>query len=114
MLAYALTLGNEETWWMTSAVWAQRLTHKERGALAFASLHSCDEDVTRLVCEAVFDCSAGGTPTPPFLSPMDDASHWADSADPRYIKACVLAGYNRMPPSEKTAFLDFVLGKSAA
>ena len=48
------------------------------------------------------------------MSAMDEAAFWADIADLTYIKAVVLASYNRMPSQDQAAFLDYVHGKKAA
>ena len=52
MLGYALTTGGHQVWMETAAVWAARLTSKERAALAFAALKSLSADHAILAATA--------------------------------------------------------------
>ena len=112
MLDYCLILDSSDIWLGLVRVLKARLSASELEDLSFASLRAQEPGRAELVVEAVFGRS--GTPLPPLLSVMDEASYWADCADPRYINACVLAGYNRMSPEDKSAFLDCMRGKTAA
>jgi hypothetical protein len=112
MLGFALDLGETDVWLGAIQVWQARLNSHELTSLSYTALKAqTPEDAARTV-EAVFGQS--GTPLPPLISPMDDASFWADFTDSKYIKACVLAGFNRMPISDQTAFIEFVQGRKAA
>ncbi|MFD1157909.1 hypothetical protein [Roseovarius aestuarii] len=110
-LIYALTLGGFDAWQATSAVWAARLTDKEGAALSFAALKSLEPDQAAMVVETVF--AGGDTPLPPLLSSADEAVHWASWAGYDDIKACTLAGFNRLTAQDQTAFLDHVERRAA-
>lgn len=110
-MVYALTTGGHEAWEATSAIWTARLTNEERAALSFAALKSLDPDQAAMVVEAVFP--DGGVPIPPLLSSADEAAHWASWAEYPYIKACTLAGFNRLTAQDQSAFLNYVYGRAA-
>ena len=109
---YALTLGNSDAWLGAINVFGFRLTESELASAGFAFLKAQNPENAALTAEAVLGQPC--TPLPPLLSEMDEATFWADFADPRYIKACVLAGYNRMPVQDQVAFIDYVQGRAAA
>lgn len=112
MLGYALALNDLDTWMGTVQVLKKRLSDHELAALSFAALKAQKPEHAAMTAEAVFGLFA--TPAPPLISAMEEASNWADHAEPGYVKACVLAGYNRMPPKDQAAFLSFVQGRKAA
>ncbi|WP_306112802.1 MULTISPECIES: hypothetical protein [unclassified Roseovarius] len=110
-MAFALTIGGHDAWEGASAVWSARLTDEERAALSFAALKSLDPDQAAMVVEAVFP--TGGTPMPPLLSSADEAAHWASWAEYPDIKACTLAGFNRLSANDQSAFLNHVQRRAA-
>ncbi|WP_299850113.1 hypothetical protein [uncultured Roseovarius sp.] len=110
-MVYALTIGGYDAWEAASAVWAARLTEEERAALSFAALKSLQTDQARMVVEAVF--AEGDTPLPPLLSSADEAAHWASWAGYSDIKACTLAGFNRLSANDQSAFLNHVQRRAA-
>ncbi|WP_414898813.1 hypothetical protein [Rhodovulum sp. YEN HP10] len=112
MLAAALTLEDFDAWAAASAVWAARLTGRERAALAWAALRSLDEDQAEDVAETVI--GGAGAPLPPFLSVMDDAAFWAAMASGRELEAYCLASFMAMPRHRQAAFLAHVQGRQAA
>lgn len=112
MFGFALMFHDTDTWLGMIPVLKARLTPHERVALLFVSLSALKPEDAAMTVEAVF--GQRGTPLPPLISAMDDASFWADFTDLKYIKACVLAGYNRMPLSDQIAFLDYVQGRKGA
>lgn len=109
---YALTLGDADAWLGAINVFQVRLTESELASAGFAFLKAQPLERAALTAEAVLGQS--GTPLSPLLSEMDEAMFWADIADLKYIKACVLAGYNRMPLHDQVAFIDYVYGRAAA
>lgn len=110
-MVYALTIGGHDAWEGASAVWSARLTDEERAALSFAALKSLNPDQAAMVVDAVFP--TGDTPLPPLLSSADEAAHWASWAEYPDIKACTLAGFNRLSATDRSAFLNHV-GRRAA
>lgn len=112
MLGYALTLNDPDTWMGTVQVFKARLSEAELAALSWVSLKAQGPDNAAMTAEAVL--GQFGTPIPPLISAMDEAAHWADWAAPTYVKAVVLAGFNRMSAGEQADFLDFVQGRKAA
>ncbi|MEP2027160.1 MAG: hypothetical protein ABJI96_00465 [Paracoccaceae bacterium] len=108
----ALTLGDSEAWLGAIRVFEARLTDHELAAASYALLKAQCPDNVALITDAVLGHK--DTPLPPLLSEMDEATFWADIADPGYIKACVLAGYNRMPVRDQAAFIEYVQGRAAA
>lgn len=112
ILGYALTMHNFETWEAASAVWQARLAPEECAALAWAALRALDLDHAREVANTVIQDA--GAPLPSFISPMDEASYWADIASPEELEAYCLATFQAMPRGRQAAFLDHVLGRQAA
>ena len=112
MLDYALTLGNTDTWLGAISVFRARLDEGELASLAYVILKALHPDNAALATEAVL--GRPGTPDVPFISAMDQAAYWADWADPNYIEACVVTGFNRMPPDRQSAFLEHINGRVAA
>lgn len=112
MFGYALTLGDPDAWLGAVRVFRVRLTESELASAGFAILKAQDPEYAALTVEAVLGHPS--TPRPPLLSEMDEAASWADWADYRYIKACILAGFNRMTIHDQAAFLDYVHGRAAA
>lgn len=110
-IVHALTLGDYDAWEATSAVWAARLTDQERAAITFAALKSLKPEQAATVVEAVFNSSA--VPFPPLVSSADEAAHWASSAEYADIKACTLAGFNRLTSPDRAALLNHVQGRAA-
>ena len=106
LLGYALILGDFDSWEAASAIWQARLTDTERAALAWAAMRSLDEDHAREVAYTVIQ--GAGAPLPPFISPMDEASFWADIASESELKAYALACFNRLSKRDQRAFLSHV------
>lgn len=112
MLALALHADNSDIWIDAPIVWRARLTEAEVVAIAHSALRALDNDHCTMVCAAVLGSSK--TPMVPLLSEMDEAAHWADFADYPTVKACILAGYNRLGLADQTAFLNHVTSQVAA
>lgn len=112
MLGYALTLNDPDTWLGTIQVFKARLSDTELAALSYVTQKAQAPGDALMTAEAVF--GRFGTPVPPLISAMDEAAHWADWASPCYVKACVLAGFNRMSSKDQLAFLDYVNVRAAA
>lgn len=110
-MVHALTLGDYDAWEATSAIWAARLADQERAALSFAALKSLQPEQAATVVEAVFSDSA--VPFPPLISSADEAAHWASRAEYSDIKACTLAGFNRLTSPDRAALLNHVQGRAA-
>jgi hypothetical protein len=109
---YALTLGDADSWLGAINVFRLRLNEHELVSAGFAFLEAQNPENAMLTAEAVL--GQQGTPLPPLLSKMDESIFWANIAEPEYINACVLAGYNRMPGPYQVAFIDYVNGRAAA
>ncbi len=109
---FALYTDGSVGWLTAKAIWQDVLSQEERVSLAFAALLGLDDDTYEQVIGAVTRTNA--MPAVPLLSAMEEASHWADHADYPSIKACTLAGYNRMSPPDQVSFLDYVRGRQAA
>ena len=111
MLGYCLTLADTDTWLGAIEVLRARLDEGELTAMAFVTMKAQHPDNAALTAEAVL--GRPGTPDVPFFSEMDQAIFWADSAEPGYIEACVLSGFNRMPQDRQAAFKDHINGGRA-
>ena len=57
-----------------------------------------------MVVETVF--AGSDTPLPPLVSSADEAAHWASWAGYEDIKACTLAGFNRLSTSDPDRILE--------
>ena len=64
-----------------------------------------------MVVEAVL--TEPDMPLPPLLSSADEAAHWASWAGYEDIRACTLAGFNRLSANDQSAFLSHVHGRAA-
>ena len=112
MMAYALHANCIEIWSRTHLFWRKRLTGRENVILAYNMLRALDQDHAVHVIQTVFD--APNMPMVPLFSAMNEAAHWADWADYDSVKACTLAGYNRMSPADQIEFLRHVTSRNAA
>jgi hypothetical protein len=112
-LGYALTLGEGSAWLGAAKGWAVRLSRQERAGLALSALKSLGSERAELVAELMLR-GRNSTPLPPLFGIMDEASFWADMADPKELKAYCLACFNRMPGTDQGAFLDYVQRRAAA
>lgn len=112
MFGFALKLDQIDTWLGAAGVWKIRLTDRERAALAFAALKAQTPEDAAMTAEAVLGLN--GSPLPPMISAMDEATFWAAWADPKCVRACVLAGYNSLPEKDQAAFLSHVSARAAA
>ena len=54
-----------------------------------------------------------GSPPPPLISAMDEATSWAEWATPDERKAYCLSSFNAMPAKDRAAFLAYVQGRDA-
>ncbi len=111
-LGYVLTLSETNAWLDAALVWRTWLTPSELASLAYAALKAQEPEHALLTVNAAL--GGLGTPLPPLLSRMREAKFWADTAPLASVKACVLAGYNRMPPKDRSAFLNLVQGEATA
>ena len=111
MLTCALQAESVDIWSDAAIVWRVRLTDAELAVLGYSVLRAMEPDQATLVVEAVFDDP--NLPSVPLMSAMDEAASWADWADYNSIKACTLAGYNRMCTADQSAFLDHVTARAA-
>ncbi|WP_155773883.1 hypothetical protein [Rhodovulum sp. MB263] len=106
MLAAALTLEDFDAWAAASAVWAARLTARERASLAYAALRSLEPEQAEMTAATVL--RAAGAPMPPFLRGMEEARFWASLANRAELKAFALASFEAMAPRDQTAFLRHI------
>ena len=106
MLGYALTLGDTDVWLGAVNVWRASLTDHELASLSLSVLLAQKPEHAAMTAVAAL-CRSGG-PMPPLISAMDEAAFWADFAGIADIKACVLAGYNRLPGPDQQAFINYV------
>jgi hypothetical protein len=78
-------------------------------ALADA-IADCDRDDAVTLMDAALWGLRAGAPGPAFLSIMQEAEEWADFATVSERKAYCLASWNRLPGSDRAAFLAHVTG----
>lgn len=112
-VGYAAWLDSPDAWLGLPFVLAARLDPHQRAALAYAALHTLDDDQIGAVFEAVTPQGAG-QPQAAFLGIMDQASFWADLASQEERDAYMLASFNRSPAPRRAAFLEYVQGRAAA
>jgi len=111
-LGYALILGDAFGWKAVTAVWAARLTAKERASLAFSALASLDYDDAVLTARMCLGDASG--PLPAFIGGMEEARFWAENATPIECKAYALAAYEALTKSQKSAFRLHIASKGCA
>lgn len=96
----------------------ERIDHnlqRESRAKAFCdTLVECDPDDRLPFLEAAHEVLRAGWPGVPFGGVMAEAAFWADTASPAERKAYALAAFNRMPPRDQAAFLEYVQMRGAA
>jgi hypothetical protein len=112
MLGYCLYLGDQNGWWGLVTVLRARLTRVERVSIAFVALKSLDRDDALLTAEAAL--GGAGQPIAPLFNYMDEATFWADMAEPDELDAYCLASFKSMAPGRQAAFLEYVQGRRAA
>jgi hypothetical protein len=81
-------------------------------ALELAIRDADPVDAAVIMSSALFRFMAG-SPPPPLLAAMDEATSWAEGATPDERKAYCLASFNAMPPSDRAGFLAYVQGRGA-
>lgn len=108
----ALASGHRDEWIAASRTWRRDLEDFEVALLTLAGLLALDDQMGSIVLSNALEDPE--MPLPPFWSVMDEAAAWSDRADYSSVKACTLAGFNRMTPTDKASFLDFVTGRRAA
>lgn len=111
VVGYALTLGTADAWADASAIFAARLSDRERAGLAWAALRSLDPAHAEDVATALL--GGAGQPIAPLFNPMDEAALWADMAAPAELEAYCLACFNAMSRGRKTAFLEYINGRAS-
>ena len=74
---------------------------------------ACDPRDRIPLMERFIEALRPGQPIAAFASIMEEASFWADMASTAELKAYALACYNRMAPSDRAAFLNYVQGSVA-
>lgn len=112
-LTHALTIGDHASWKAVSLFWSAILPTQQRAALSWSALRWLEPEQIKAVAEALPKAGAG-QPIAPLFSHMDEASFWADMAEPSELEAYCLASFNRMPVARQEAFLAFVKGRAAA
>jgi len=111
-LGYALFLDTPDDWLGASIVLESRTKPHERAALGYAALRSLTSETIADVTNSLLPATAGA-PIAPLTHHMEEASFWADLAEPDELKAYCLATFKRMSPADQAAFLAFVGGASA-
>ena len=113
MVGYCLLLGDDaDNWHGLTDVLTERLTMRQRAAMAWAVLRSLPPETVADVANTVLPQGAG-MPIAPFIDPVDEASFWADMATPDELDAYAVAIFNAMSGGKRRAFLDFA-GRAAA
>ena len=110
MTAFALTLGDVDAWHAMSVVLTARLTAGERARLAWAALRSLTPEDAGDVIDAVFPQDV---PLPSLLTPMSEATLWAEAATLDDRKAYAAACFIALPAAEQNAFMAH-FGRRAA
>ena len=102
---HAIDADNDHVWPDVSAMWSRCLSADTRAKLALTALDACDDDHAYSIAEHVL----GGAEQPQasFISHMDQAAFWADMASKDELKAYAVACFNRLPMSERSAFLSW-------
>ena len=111
-VGYAAWLDTTDDWLSLPVVLEARLEPRQRAALAYAALRTLTPEQVADVANTVLPDSAG-MPIAPFIDPVDEASFWADMANPDELDAYAVAIFSAMSSGKKRAFLDFA-GRSAA
>ena len=102
-------------WHGLATVLAARFEPHQRAGLAWAALKYLHPDHIVAVAETLLP-EGTGAPIASLFSHMDEATFWADMAEPDALDAYTLAGFNAMHPARQAAFLDYIgdLGRAAA
>lgn len=102
-----------------SQVWEQfgllaraRLSQRERVVLAWAALRSLDPEDATAVAEDVI--GGAGYPLAPFLSPIEDAAHWADMANAEELSAYLIASFRKLSRGDCEEFIEYAIRRRAA
>ncbi len=112
MLGFCLTDGTLDCWASGSLVWCARLSDGERILVSWSFLRTLPPEVAVRTLEAAHletEC-----PLPNLISPEDEAAFWAFWADYADVKACTLAGFNRLSSSDQLGLLKHVRRRTAA
>jgi hypothetical protein len=112
-LGFSLLLNTADAWHGLTIVLSARLTWEQRAALAWSSLRALPPETVVEVTNAVCPKHTA-PPLPPLISYMDEATFWADMAEPEALEAYCLASFDRMAPARQSAFLNHVMGRAAA
>lgn len=75
---------------------------------------ACDPNEREDLLEAALAHLRAGQPLPPFMGVLASATFWADCASRAELKACTLACFTRLSPSDRNAFLNHVQKEVAA
>ena len=113
---FALAIGDKDGWEAWRAVVCARLTLNERVLLGWYALTAMDGDTAVRLVDAALPhlqpppTEALGLPLPPLVSEglLDDARWWAARAPAEEIRAYALACFERMSPSDRAQFAEFV------
>ena len=108
----ALTHEHPDAWAGLPVIFRARLSERERGMLAYFAMCAMDVENAAKVNDAF--TNGAGIPGAPFFNHMDEATFWADMADPGELDAYALASFNRMGSARKKAFLNFIRKRAAA
>ena len=114
-----MTFAYADAWAGLPAILRAHLNERQRGALAYVALRAMDaENAAQIACHfssrQVGDLGGAGMPGAPLFNHMDEASSWADMAEPAELDAYALASFNRMAPARQAAFLNFIQRRAAA
>lgn len=113
MVGYCLLLDDDvENWHGLTVVLSARLSEKQRGLMAWATLRSLPPETAVEVATAALP-ERVGMPFHSSMDPTSDAAFWAAEATPEELDAYAVAIFNEMSAAKKRAFFDFV-GRAAA
>lgn len=111
-VGYAIWL---QRWQGLSLILRARLEPQDRAALAFMALQSLDHDDACMTADAALGLELpAGSPGAPFLDAIDQAAFWVDLASLDELNAYALACFERIAPSEQSAFLSHVGARASA
>ncbi len=77
------------------------------------AIAACEPEDAAFLMNGILERMCAGSPTPVFLSAMDDARWWVSIATHAEVKAWALACYEQMPAATRAAFLGHVGGMTA-
>ena len=113
-IMYALALTGERAWATAADIMRRRLTASERAALAWATMQSLSKDQALCVVEGLDHFQGAGHPDVCLSDPASDAGWWASAASNEEIEAYAVAAVNRMAPTRRREFIEYLKEKQGA